>query len=437
MAEVQDDRAAGAGGAVAVLALALRLLLRWGPALAGIWLVGDIAQSGLRWLAVLAGQHNRMAGVAVLTLAILVRIVTVVAMFRLLCPPGPGTPQSPPAPGAGPQAPAPGRPVRRRPFQQDVAMVLVPFFLYYAAWGLLGDAMRQYALLSMALDPLGRFGPVLDIRPGQAALVWAGGAWLLRRGAKAMQARQPGAALWPFLVVAAEAMWIFVGLYLIDAWKDGVMAFLAGLPSPSQWPALIGAAAAATVPPLGIPSDRQPVPLSAQVLAALRYAALPLVWFNLGAIIRGRDVKALDERLGRRVAPVARRWQALPPVLRDFAGHFIAGIIRRWQAVANAVQVMLGAGLALLLTVIVGFRLVDWLSGWGIRATMQAIGPLPYAPARLAELALDLVWGTPRSPGNGLLPEVVKVCLISAALDLVRVEDRAGLTAQPSSPAAS
>ena len=112
MAEVQDDRAAGAGGAVAVLALALRLLLRWGPALAGIWLLGDIAQSGLRWLAVLAGQHNRMAGVAVLTLGILVRIVTVVAMFRLLCPPGPGAAQSPPAPGAGPQAPAPGRPVR-------------------------------------------------------------------------------------------------------------------------------------------------------------------------------------------------------------------------------------------------------------------------------------------------------------------------------------
>lgn len=198
-----------------------------------------------------------------------------------------------------------------------------------------------------------------------------------------MHKRQPGMALWPFLIVSAEAMWLFVGVYLIAVWKDEVMAFFAPLPAPSDWPAMVGAALAQDALPR--PADRPIEPLGDTLLAVAALAVLPLVWFNLGAIIRGSDVETLTPALDRRVGTVTQRWRAVPGMIRDFTEYFIAGAIRRWTAVANAAASMGSLSLGLLVGVVVGYRLIDWLAAWGIWGTMQLVGPLEYEAARIAE----------------------------------------------------
>jgi hypothetical protein len=47
-----------------------------------------------------------------------------------------------------------------------LSVMLIPFFAYYAAWGLLGDIIRDYSLLALKLDPIAEHGRVLDLRGG-------------------------------------------------------------------------------------------------------------------------------------------------------------------------------------------------------------------------------------------------------------------------------
>ena len=44
-----------------------------------------------------------------------------------------------------------------------ITIALLPFFAYYAAWGFLGDTVRQYSRVTLDMAPFGESGNVLDV----------------------------------------------------------------------------------------------------------------------------------------------------------------------------------------------------------------------------------------------------------------------------------
>lgn len=72
-------------------------------------------------------------------------------------------------------------------------------------------------------------------------------------------------------------------------------------------------------------------------VAVLVCAVLPLVWFNLGAIVYDHDLSGVGGQTRRVAGHAIDRWKALPKPVTDFMGHFWMGSVKRWNAVMNGV----------------------------------------------------------------------------------------------------
>src|SRR5690606_25749091 len=186
--------------------------------------------------------------------------------------------------------------------------------------------------------------------------------WCIRRKAKAFLA-DTGHGIWPLVVVACEATWVILGLYVLSTWKGQFVSWLASLPSPASlldW--ILPAAKAAISDASQRPTDWPPAWQPADWLAQLfRYALLPLIWFNLGAIVYGHDLSTMQDSTRRITRGVTQRWAALPKPVTDFIGHFWVGLLKRWHAVANGVLLAASAGVWLTVSILCLWRLADWL----------------------------------------------------------------------------
>lgn len=472
------------------LRLSLSLFASFGAMLSALWAAGALGNQVLLRLAVEIGMLNRLLGLFALAPVILLQLVVFVAMFVILrrgmgargiafvpadsrtsVPAGEtaGLMSAPAARGAGggadggaargstaPPAPAataprpsaarpegdsPTRPGAPPPARQGLAglllVALVPFYGYYAGWGLLGDTLRSYSQVfyttQMARTDFTKPDPVpTALQIGQTGWVILAvlAIWAVRRAAKAAQGRAPS-GIWPLIVVACEATWALLGLYVISGWKTALAGWLATLPAPGEvlgW--LIPAAGAAALPVLAdaqaVPVDwPQPQALWPWLTRLFWYAMLPLVWFNLGAIVYGHDPHRVDIRTRRVAGTALDRWQALPKPLTDFIGHFWAGLVKRWHAVANGVLLAASAGVALTVSVLVLWRLVAWLGGWAWIGAAQLIGPQDMATWQLLSVALNALFNAPGAPPGGLLVAPLQFCILAAGLELAHRAMRA------------
>lgn len=403
---------------IALIGLMGRLLGRFWPQLMALWLINNIAANALTEIAVRLGFLNRLAGLATLTLVVLVELVAVVAMFETVRP---GLRRLDAASRTGEESARRNpRGARMRHFATALTLALVPFFLYYAAWGFLGDAVRSYAKISLDLDPFGERGGghILDMGSGWWLFASVAVAWAVRRGAKVMRARSD-AAIWPIVIVVCEANWAFTGLYVISEWKDEIVAWAAALPDVIGWLrsefSAIGKVIAATIPP---PVEETPQGPFAAARGLFFYALYPLVWLTLAAIVYGYDVHGISVPTESRTARTIARWRSLPKVLRDFIGHFLDGTVMRYRALANGVQLTLGTGVTLIVSVVVLYRLLDWLAAWAWWSTAQAIGPQDLLLWQVLGYAVSIAFGNPSAPGYGLLVEPIKICLLAATIEL-------------------
>ncbi|MDA4809843.1 hypothetical protein NY486_28755, partial [Enterobacter hormaechei] len=127
-----------------------------------VLLLGVIASHVLMQLAVDAAYINHYMGLAVLTLVALAQLVTTVSMIQIVRP-------GLPALNAAQEKIQTGSDSgdTRHGFSRLAAMVsvaLIPFFAYYAAWGFLGNAVRQYSRAALDQMPFGERGSnVLDV----------------------------------------------------------------------------------------------------------------------------------------------------------------------------------------------------------------------------------------------------------------------------------
>ena len=427
------------------LTLSLRLFLGFGAVLSALWAAGALGTQLLLLLAVEIGMLSRLLGLFALAPVILLQLLVFVAMFVILRrgmagregqrTDGPPPPASAHTADASDPAPAPPEALAGL-----LLIALVPFYGYYAGWGLLGDTLRSYTQVfyttQMARTDFTRPEPVpTALEIGQTGWVILAVAliWAVRRAAKAIHART-GAGIWPLVVVACEATWALLGLYVLTGWKTALAGWLATLPAPGEmlgWVVPAAGAAAAMGAGIGdgqaIPVDwPQPQALWPWLVGLFWYAMLPLVWFNLGAIVYGHDLHRIDSRTRRVAGGALDRWRALPRPVTDFIGHFWAGLVKRWHAVINGVLLAASAGVALTVSVLVLWRLVAWAGNWAWIGLARLIGPQDLTTWQVLSVPLNGLFNAPGASPGGLLVAPLQFCILAAGLELAHRAVRAG-----------
>lgn len=402
-----------------------QLLCKYGLVLATILLGSKLLETLLMRLAVELGLIHRFVGLIAVIMIILLQLVVFVGMFVVLRD-RPLTFRRRRARAAGAAATADSD--NDTPFFSGALLaVLIPFYGYYAGWGFLGNTLRDYSQVFLS-EQLSRIDFMNPDAMGPSALEVTGTLWLLipvaliwwlRRTAKAKHA-STGHPAWPLVVVACEATWVILGLYVLSNWKGQFFAWLATLPSPTillNW--IVPAAHAAMTDASLRPVDWAPsFQLGSWLNQLFRYALLPLVWFNLGAIVYGHDLNMMTDSTKRVTDRVTHRWTILPKPVRDFFGHFWTGLLKRWHAVVNGVLLAASAGIWLTVSILVFWRLADWLGRWTWVGIAKLIGPQDINVWSVAIIPLNILFGAPGQPQNGVVVMVVQFCVLAAGLSL-------------------
>lgn len=420
--------------------LSLALFLRHGAVLSALWAGGALLDQILLRLAVEIGFFSRLLGLFAIAPVILLQLLVAVSMFLILRDGMPRLQLRRLQRARRGDGESSGTEAEGGVFAVTLLAVLIPFYGYYAGWGFLGDTLRSYSQIfysaQMArVDFTQPEFPPTALEVGQTGwvilavlLIWA-----IRRVAKAMQGRSEG-GFWPMLVVACEATWALLGLYVIGSWKGELAGWLATLPEPGDLLRQIIPAASAAISDAGLrPVDWAPgFRLWPMLTSLFWYGLLPLVWFNLGAIVYGHDLQGADAQTRRVAGQAIDRWQALPKPVTDFIGHFWMGVVKRWHAVMNGVLLAASAGFALTASVLVLWRLVDWLGNWAWLGIARLIGPQDMLVWQVVSVPLNALFNAPGAPPGGLLVSPLQFCILAAGLELAL---RARVTPAVAAPA--
>lgn len=422
------------------LRLTGRLFLRYGLILTAIMAAGTLLTQLLLRLAAEIGLVNRLLGLVAIAPVILLQLIIFVIFFVILRN---GLPRmrlrrmrARQQELSQPELTAQGTAADQAtpPFVLALMSVLIPFYGYYAGWGLLGDTLRSYSQVfyvkqieRIDFDNPQPMASALEIGSTFWVVLAVALIWVVRRIAKARSTRNNG-EYWSMLVVACEATWALLGLYVLSGWKSRFAEWLASLPSPSQVLELVSSAAASALTtaaaiPVDWPVAPQPWPF---LVSLFWYALLPLIWFNLGAIVYGHNIMAIRSDTDRLAGGAIRKWQALPKPVTDFIGHFWIGLIKRWHAVTNGVLLAASAGVALTISVLVAWRLVDWLGHWGWIGMAHLIGPQDTLSWQVLAVPLNVLFGAPGGSTTGLLVSPLQFCILAAGLELAgKAQDHA------------
>jgi hypothetical protein len=392
------------------LALAASLLGRFWPQLLLIGALGTIARDLLLNAAVGVGLQNPLGGMVVLSLVVLTKLMVVVLMFAALRS---GMPAVAALRQEASVANAGDRPAVGDHMLAVTAAAILPFFAYYAAWGFLGDTVREYSRLALQRVPFGERLNIFNFVHSQGMIASVAACWAIRWFAKRMNARA-NRPYWRLLIVAADATWIFIGLYALGVWKNDLITWIGAgaiLQSLNEYmPSLTMAAHAADS---FTPVEFRAAPLFEQLQRIFFYALLPLVWLVMAAIINGYELSAASapQPAGTSRADTWRKW------FKDFVKHFVGGYRSRYQPIWTCLRLTLSTGLATLLTFVIAYRALSWLGAWLWYAATRTIGVDDLATWQVIANVLDVFIGSPSDLDGGILLDAMRIALLAAVLE--------------------
>lgn len=415
-------------GIMAPFVVTIRLLARFWPQLLAIVSLGIIAINLFLWVAAKVALLNPMAGLTILTFVVLAQLVTTVAMFQVLRP---GLPSIAAAQIQAGKEAGSGH-GQGSQLATLIGITLLPFFLYYAAWGFLGDTVRQYSRLALEMTPLGESGAVLNVVDSRWLIVSIGISWIVRAFAKRRLKRQEN-AFWQIVVVVCETNWIFIGLYVISRWQE---SFFAWIGNGGFWQYLESAAGsfiALAHAETMVPVEQGSVELGDTLVSLFWFMLLPVIWLVLAAIVYGYDIGSdAHLRAQGRTARIGKRYKALPIFIRDFIESFIDGYRSRYLPVANGLRLTLGSGVVLIATLIVGYRLIDWGAAWLWLGTARLIGQQPDYLWDVLPDAITFFFGSQFQDSSlSILVEPVRICFLAAVLEVAFLPVSGTKTAGP------
>lgn len=407
------------------ISLSFTLLRRFWPQLVALVLAGVLAGDILLQLAAKVALANHFAGLAMLTLVALAQLVVTVAMFHVLRPGLPNVLAAQRSADKAATADSHNNAADRRGSRlvRMLTIALLPFFAYYAAWGFLGDIVRQYSRETLDQADFGQSANVLDVLDSRWLLVSVAVSWLIRRLAKFMQDKTTALSFWQIVVVICETNWIFVGLYVISRWKDSALQWLMSRNFWSAVQASIDGLASpvpmATAAPM-VPVEITSIAPSTVAVNLFFYMLLPLIWLVMAALIYGYDVRddAALMRVHGRLERFGQRYAGLPKFLRDFVEHFVKGYRSRYLPIANGVRLTVSSSLVLLCTLVVGYRLLDWGAAWLWLGATRLIGPHELDVWQIFSRGVTLLFGSPfQDSSTGILIEPLRICFLAAVLE--------------------
>ncbi len=383
-----------------------RLLWRHWPALLACFFAQRVAYDVLLLGAIQLAETGVLLSYAAIAVLIVSQLVGVIAMFLVLRP-------SMPVMQAATGLPAM---LVQRSWLDVLAVALLPFFAYYAAWGLLDGIKRDFILTYQSWVSFDRREPLQDILALRGLWIALAVSWGLREVSKRRFAATRHGA-WSLVVAACEAYWLFVGAAVITrGWSQAT----------AWWESRVVVVALATWwenPFVGMlslaPLKRVLDPGWDVVSTAAGAIAMPLVWLAIAAIVYGMDLRRRGrlDRHDARARLVGRRYRKLHPVLKKAVDTASGGWNGKGIPIVNAIRLVLRAGLPALLVLCVGWALLDVVDAqaWGLAT--QAIGPRPWDEWRVIGQPLSLLFNGPMSLQPALFTQLLRIVLLAATFD--------------------
>lgn len=357
----------------AVISMTGRLLIAHWPALIAWYLAGTLGRYIGIEAAGFVGGYTAIGGILLLPLAILAKLVSVVAMFLVLRD---GMPR------LGAIAPPPvDRPARRAAFRDALLSAILPFMAVYAALGFLREDVAAYLDAALSVK-IGRdfmaavTGAAVDTSNAVDQLSWE--PWTIAAVIFALAGR--GAwkrwqlSLPPWTSVPAtylEALWVFLAAYFIGealgqvtGWIDSRQA-IAWLADAREW---IGGWFA----PLGWAWDA--------VLWIIGEAGaimlVPLAWLTIAGVIYGQSVSPQGVQFrGELVTRARTRYGVVPERLRRRLNDIGAGLGSRFRPIWRAIVLMWRSGPILIGGYVFLYGVLLLGEGWLRIAITRAVGP--------------------------------------------------------------
>lgn len=397
------------------LALTAGLLARYWPQLLLVGAIGYIARDLLLEAAVTVGLQHPLGGMVLLSLVVLAKLLVVVTMFAALRPGMPALAALRREPAG--TAKGAGWLKGGDHMLAVTAAVILPFFAYYAAWGFLGDTVREYSRLALDRVAFGERLQIFELLQSRGLIASIVACWAIRWAAKRMNDRSR-APWWRLVIVAADASWIFISLYALNIWKNDFIKWLGAgslleelsmsLPSLSMT-----AHAAEGFTPVEF---RQPGAFE-QARSLFFYALLPMVWLVMAAIINGYDLSPATASASASAPAAPSRAATWRKWLHDFVAHFLGGYRARYRPVWTCLTLTLSAGLATLITFIVAYRALNWLGAWLWYGATRTLGPYDLGTWQVIAGVMGVFIGSPSDLDGGILLDAARIALLAAVLE--------------------
>lgn len=388
------------------LALTGRLLWRAWPQLLLIACLGIAARDLLLQAAVTVGLAFPLGGMIVLSLVVLTKLIVFVMMFAVLRPHLPALAAMRGKAAASPEGSG------REPVMAITAAAVLPFFAYYAAWGFLGDTVREYSRIALSQVEFGKSIEIFSILQTSGVLLSIALCWLVRFVARQLDARARH-PYWRLVVVAADASWIFIGLYALGVWWDNLIHWLgAGTLLKEMSLDLLAPVASAFAAEPFVPVELRPLPFGTQLQNLFFYALLPMVWLVMAAIINGYELSAPAAS-----TPTPSRASTWSKWLKDFAAHFLGGYRSRYSPVWACLRMTLSAGAWTLVTFVVAYQAISWSGAWMWFGLTRFIGAHDILTWEFFADIISFFIGSPSELDGGVLLDPIRIALLAATLE--------------------
>lgn len=309
-----------------------RILARHWPALMAWYLGGEALHELLVQLAGFVGGHTTLGGLLLLPLAVAARLVSYVAMYLTVRP-------------SLPHGPAGAETAGYRDFASAALTAVLPFFAFYAAWGMLDADQKDFFVIASRIafaetgyglgEEIGDRGGLISV--GLLPVTVLVVALVARLTLARFRDRLPS---WTLALAAyAEVLWTFMLFTLVGQWWAGVQEWFSGRAGVA-WFDGFGDWVAASLPPLASIWEAL-LWLVGVVVAAV---IVPAAWLAVAGVIYGAGFTSLPEGLQRRTdslrgavgglsrtllqrledlwAAVAAIWRGGPVLFGVFAGVY-------------------------------------------------------------------------------------------------------------------
>lgn len=369
-----------------------RILARTWPTLLAWYLAGWLARYLIIELASTIGVTSTLAAFLVLPLAALARLVSFIAMFLTMRDAMPNYSRL-----AGEQ---------RSRFVQAVLASILPFFLFYAAWGFLKDDALDYT--RRALEKVNWFADSVEtgeidtlpfdaVTIGLIALTFAA-----RTAIKRLGTRLPA---WTSIVAMyCEAVWVFLSLYLIrdgiavvTGWMNSRVAvlwwndFVAGIDATFSWFDPVQQAVGWLLSQLG------------------ELILLPLAWLALAGVVFGQALGAATYGRVRALERVNTRFARLPDWSRRRLADVGTASLGRWKTISDALLLIWRAGAVPMSIYVLAYTVLLAAERWLAYAIGHLSGPHELHVWQLVDTPVSLLM-------TAILQPVLLV-LVAAAYD--------------------